>query len=638
MWIAQDKPELVVEQMRVFTRQVPLLYLILLANSAFVSISYFNLAPRALTIYGPCLFAIVAVFRLIGWWLMRNADFTPQQAVKRLRSTIILAAILGSGFTFWGLALYPYGGPYEKAHVVFYMSITMIACVFCLMHLRAAALVLVFSVTIPFAIAFSQVDNFVMSAIAANFVIVTGAMLFVLSRNYDDFSKMVEQRHNLERANADAVRLSEENRKLAHLDSLTGLPNRRSFFAEIEKRAGRFAPPEKGFTLGLIDLDGFKSVNDLYGHAIGDALLVEASRRMKSHPFDNVFFARLGGDEFGFILESAGNVLPPATAICETLGEPYAIGEVTAKISASCGLAVFPASSETVAELLEFTDYALYQAKARMSGNAVLFSGRHRDQLRRSHQIDQALRNANLESELSLVYQPVCNRITNEISSFEALARWKSPQLGEVPPTQFVAEAERSQIINRMTGILLIQLLGDMAQWPEHVHVSFNLSARNLACAETMLKIMASIQRSGINPKRIEFEVTETALMIDFDNALRALILLRNMGAAIALDDFGTGYSSLSHVHQLPLDKIKIDRRFVSDMAVSPKARSVVETIIDLSENLRLTCVAEGVETEAQADMLAACGCRFMQGHLFGFPIAAEAVSAIVTRDRKLTG
>ncbi len=635
--VDRDNPALVMAQLRAFSKQIPLLYAILLANTAFVSATHYHLAPIYLTIALPTGFACLALARLVGWWRMRHTTPTPEEAAARLTSTVALSAALGLAFMAWGLSLYPYGDAFARSHVVFYMALTMIACVFCLMHLRAAAYVLALIVIIPFVVYFSIQGEVVLTAIAANMALVTGVMLFILTTHYNDFAIMVSQRDNLEKVNRETQRLSDANRKLAHHDSLTGLPNRRSFIAQAEARVAEIAAGGgAGFALGIVDLDGFKAVNDLYGHATGDALLVEASRRMAEIAGKDVVFARLGGDEFGILAKDGVDLNAFGRTLCEILRQPYELDDVTAEVTSSCGMAEYGSDCSTTHELFEHADYALYQAKDKAGGQTIVFSAVHRDNLRRVHEIDQALRNADLESELALVYQPVINTRTGRLATVEALARWRNTSLGSIGPSQFIAAAEKSSLINRITLVLLRKLLVDLRLWPDELSASFNLSARTLASPDAMLQVLGMIQRSNIDPRRLEFEVTETALMIDFDAAQRSLLMLRNLGARIALDDFGTGYSSLSHVHQLPLDKIKIDRKFIGDMTRNKKAASVVKTVVDLCENLGVTCVAEGVETQEQADRLMRKGCYLAQGFLYGKAVPARDVTALFAESSRM--
>jgi predicted signal transduction protein with EAL and GGDEF domain len=238
-----------------------------------------------------------------------------------------------------------------------------------------------------------------------------------------------------------------------------------------------------------------------------------------------------------------------------------------------------------------------------------VFNTDHALDIKKLNQIDQLLRNADLDREMTVVYQPIVNLESGRTVSAEALARWHSPVLGNVSPAQFIKAAERSDLINRLTVLLYRKALADMKSWPKSVGLSFNLSARDVASQDTILHLAAITLKSGIDPRRIEFEVTETAVMADFDQALSALTRLRSIGLRIGLDDFGTGYSSLGYVHRLPLDKVKIDIQFISDIADNRTARSIVKSVIDLARNLGFASLAEGVETEEQARIIHAMGC-----------------------------
>jgi predicted signal transduction protein with EAL and GGDEF domain len=227
---------------------------------------------------------------------------------------------------------------------------------------------------------------------------------------------------------------------------------------------------------------------------------------------------------------------------------------------------------------------------------------------------------------MSLNFQPIVDVERGKVVGFEALARWVSPILGRVAPDVFIRVAERSDLINRLTRTLLRQALDAAKTWPSDIRVSFNLSMRDLVSREAILGIVAIIEDSGIATSRIELEVTETALIQDFDQANESLLTLRALGLGISLDDFGTGYSSLSYVQQFPIDTLKIDRSFVRDVETKPSCRAIVKSVIDLCRNLKLTCVVEGMETEDQVCVLRALGCTTMQGYLFGKPMPAGEV------------
>ncbi|MDC7684929.1 EAL domain-containing protein [Asticcacaulis sp. BYS171W] len=427
-----------------------------------------------------------------------------------------------------------------------------------------------------------------------------------------------------------------EAQVLAHFDALTGLPNRRSFFVELDKAIEDHG---KGgsFDLALIDLDGFKPINDIYGHSVGDALLIEVGNRLRACVGKDGTVARLGGDEFALILKGARSdeaLRTFGTLVCDALRETYLLGGgVAANISGSVGFVHSDADGMTGSQLLERADYALYYAKQNLRGAPVVFSARHETEMRDFGVVDQTLRSSNLERELYIVYQPQVDLTTQSTVSFEALARWESEKLGTVRPDVFIRAAERSGLISDVTLILLRKSLVAVKTWPQNLRVSFNLSARDLRSSRAIGRICETVKASGIDPARIEFEITETAMLTDFDQAVEALARLKAMGCRIALDDFGSGYSSFSYIHRLPADKIKIDRSFVTQLLKHDSAQKIIKTIIDLCGNLSLDHVIEGVETEAELKRLREVGARYIQGYYFARPMRAEDIAGYLNRE-----
>ncbi len=437
------------------------------------------------------------------------------------------------------------------------------------------------------------------------------------------------------RARIAADRHRDEARQLADFDALTGLPNRRNFFAALDALAEVEAP----FDLGLIDLDGFKPVNDIYGHAAGDAVLSEVARRLMAAGDASVRAARLGGDEFALIVEGgadATSLMALGDRLCAELRRPYAFGTMTIGLSASIGFARGGGGLDAK-PLLERADYALYRAKENQRGGAVMFDARHEQEMLDFNRIDQALRTGNLEAELHVVFQPQVDLQSGQTTGFEALARWNSPILGAVRPDVFIRAAERSGLIGELTPALLKKALAVAATWPEQLRVAFNLSVYDLHSARAIERVCDIVAQSGIDPSRIEFEITETAMLSDLDQALLSLQRLRALGARIALDDFGSGFSSFGQIHRLPLDCIKIDRSFVEALLQNAKTRKIVKTMIDLCANLNLEHVVEGVETEEQLWQLREVNARCVQGYLFARPMPADEIADYLEREVKVT-
>ncbi|WP_235074202.1 putative bifunctional diguanylate cyclase/phosphodiesterase [Asticcacaulis sp. AC466] len=620
--VQTDNIDLLRAQFAAYSKQIPLLYFILCTNTLATAWTFGPLAPRWLCIYFPAALCLFCVIRWLWWWGTRGAALSDAKIIMQTRLTTHLAVALTLVFTIWGLFLYPYGDPYARGQVVFYMALTLIGCVFCLMHLRPAALGVTVTANIPFILFFFFEGHSSLKAISVNLALVSVAMIIILLTYSRDFARLVASQGKTRR-------LSDENFRIANLDSLTGLANRRWFFAELHRQQASAAASGRSFAVGIIDLDGFKPVNDTYGHATGDRVLTEAAQRIQGACGAGVILSRLGGDEFGFLVES--NPAPEdlralGSAINDVISLPFSIGGSHAPLGCSIGVAFYPQSAATADVLFERADYALYYAKRHQRGQMVIFSTEHEEQIRSHSVIERALLSADLDTELSMVFQPIINLTTGQTVAMEGLARWQSPALGAIPPDQFIAIAERAGLVRSVTKALLKKALAAAITWPDSVRISFNLSAHDLSDAESVVQIIALVNRSGINPKRIDFEITETAMTHDFQQAYAAVRTLKAMGAGVSLDDFGTGFSSLSHVHRLPLDKIKVDRSFITDLVRNPISLKIVKSLTALCTDMGLDCIVEGVETEAQLAILRDLGCTLAQGYYFARPMPAEAV------------
>jgi diguanylate cyclase (GGDEF)-like protein len=634
MSLPVDQPELLRAQVMAFSRQVPLMYFILTVSVLGLAATHIGSAPAFLTLVIPSVVTVAAMLRLRMWWTLKDQEISHEQAVDTLKSTVRLAVVMSIGLVSWALALFPYGDAYEQTHVAFFIGITVIGVVFCLMHMRAAALLITVLVVTPFTAVLLMSGQMVYQAIAVNMVLVAGAMAVILVRHYKDFADLVMSKQQLLDKNEEAQRLGQDNAQLAHIDGLTQLANRRRFLSELEARLEAAGRGGKRLMVGILDLDGFKPINDAYGHTTGDRLLVEAGRRLMALATDNVFAARLGGDEFGIIVDAPADyagIHAVGKKICSLLKEPYVLPGVTARVSASLGICLYKGGRELAEQLFERADYALHYAKQNLRGEPVVFSDHHESEIRELGRVDLALRRADLMRELNVAFQPIVDIETGRTVSFEALARWNSPDLGAVGPAVFIQAAERSGMIVRVTQVLLEKALATASTWPEQLRISFNLSARDIASMDTVRDIVEIVGESGVTPSRIDFELTETALVSDFDQARQALQALKDLGCRTALDDFGTGHSSLSVVRQLPLDRLKIDASFVSDLMTHQASRDIVQAVLDLCRSLRLQCVVEGVETAEQAETIRQMGAKLAQGYFYARPLAADAVAAHLT-------
>ena len=604
--IDAENRELLDAQLAAFSRQVPLLYFILSVNSIALAFTHYNVAPISLTVVFPGILVGACAIRCLIWLRRRDRAVEPETAARTLRTTVVLGGILGLAFLSWALSLFPYGDTARHDHVQFFVGITVVSCIFCLMHVRPAALMLTGMVIGPFVIFLLAHGGTVQIAIGLNLLLVTAAMIYILNICSMQFAAMVN-------GEVETRRLSNENFRLANIDSLTDLPNRRQFFHRLSMLAEQAQTENRRFVVGVLDLDGFKAVNDLYGHGVGDRVLREAGQRLLTISDEKQFIARLGGDEFGIIVDAGLDpdaVLAVGAKVCAVFDAPFSVAGIVAQIGGSVGFALAPDAGTTAELLYERADYALYHAKAKCRGRPVIFSEEHEVEIRRLSTIEHTLRRIDLDAELSLHFQPIVNIGSGRLIGFEALARWHSAELGNVPPDVFIAVAERTELIGTITQVLLRKAVAAARFWPEDLILSFNLSMRDLISHTTILQIVSIIRGSGIDPSRIIIELTETALMQDYEQVQDSLRILRSMGLKVALDDFGSGQSSLSYVHQLSLDKIKIDRGFVRNIATQENARNIVKTVIDLCRNLKFECVVEGVETAEQAEII---GCSVVR-------------------------
>ncbi|ESQ82235.1 hypothetical protein AEAC466_17980 [Asticcacaulis sp. AC466] len=416
---------------------------------------------------------------------------------------------------------------------------------------------------------------------------------------------------------------------LATYDTLTGLPNRRAFLKALDKHLSHDAT----FYLGLVDLDGFKPINDIYGHNAGDQVLIEVARRLSLACGEASTVARLGGDEFAVILpglDEAG-LRTLGDAICAALAEPYTLNNETAYLSASAGFTERSSGERNTSKLLERSDYALYEAKERSRGIAVLFDRGHEELIRSTKAVEQALRGIDRERELTLAFQPQYDLNKNCIVGFEALARWHSDKLGRVAPDVFIRAAERSGLITSLTPTLLEKALRVAVTWPDNIRICFNLSARDLLSPKSVDRILEVVGASGVAAHRIELEITETAMLTDFTQALRATTRLNSIGCRIALDDFGSGYTNFSYLNRIKVDTVKIDRSFVLALGRNTHAKKIIKSMIELASNLGMEHVVEGVETNEELSEVKSVGATMIQGFIFGKPMPAEDIAAYLS-------
>jgi len=434
----------------------------------------------------------------------------------------------------------------------------------------------------------------------------------------------------------DITERKEASARIAHLafhDALTGLPNRAVFADHLARTVEKAVAANEPVAVLCIDLDGFKAVNDINGHPGGDELLVAVANRLRGAVRGNELVARLGGDEFAVV--QVGGVQPShagllSERILRELEGAFEIGSETVRISGSVGIALFPANADTPESLIKNADVALYRAKADGRGVARFYEAAMDEALRQRRMLDADLRLAIDNDELTIDYQPLADLESGRILGFEALARWTHKRLGPVGPDCFVRLAEEGGYIVKLGEWVLRKACTEAARWSPPLKLSVNLSPLQFMQPDLAGDIELILAETGLDPARLDLEVTEGLLITDAGRAIAVLTRLKALGVQISMDDFGTGYSSLSYFRMFPFDKVKIDQSFVRDMIENPQARAIIRSVIGLGRGLGMPVVAEGVETQEQLDALRAEGCDQVQGYLIARPNPISHFESVV--------
>jgi len=421
-------------------------------------------------------------------------------------------------------------------------------------------------------------------------------------------------------------------RRLAYRDSLTQLANRTAFFERGRELAAK-AGPERSVAVIYIDLDGFKEINDSFGHWAGDQVLGAAGSRLRAFEGESGMVARLGGDEFALIRGDcdAGEIEELAGAVLAAFDAPFLIEGHRATVTASAGIAFGTADDIDFTDTMKNADLALYRAKAEGGARFRVFTPDMAAAARRRRELEGDLRKALEREEFLVLYQPIVGLGTGDVAGCEALVRWRQPARGLRMPAEFIGIAEEFGLISPIGAWVLEQACREAAGWPGDTYVAVNLSAIQLRDVEFCAEIARILERTGLAPGRLQIEITEAVLLADSATIARSLATLREMGIGIALDDFGTGYSSLRSVRAFRPDKIKIDRSFVREIDADEQSRIVVGAVIALARSLGISTVAEGVETEEQSRLLLAYGCVEGQGYHFSRPRPAGEVAALMS-------
>ncbi|MBN8969809.1 MAG: EAL domain-containing protein [Rhizobiales bacterium] len=432
----------------------------------------------------------------------------------------------------------------------------------------------------------------------------------------------------------------ETESRMAHMayhDGLTGLPNRAAFLQALEQLIDACSGSSEEFAVVSVDLDRFKEVNDVFGHEIGDKLLIEVSKRIE-RAVEGGVVARLGGDEYGLIIDG---VQPDAARtvtnhLSQMIGEEFVLDGKIIRVGLTMGISIFPRNGTDGASLLANADAALFRAKAKSRGSVSFYEAEMDQQIRNRRALHQDLAKAIRNGELLLHYQPLAHArhqpTGDDVVGFEALARWVHPTRGFISPGDFIPLAEESGLIVEMGEWILREACREAASWPRHLQIAVNLSPAQFMHGDLVGLVHSILLETGLTPGRLELEITEGVLIDDFDRGLALLRRLKALGVRIAMDDFGSGYSSLTYLQAFPFDKIKIDRAFVMNLGRNSQSAAIIRSMIGLCHGLDISIVAEGVETQEQLSFLAVESCDQAQGYFLGKPAAILQYDAWVGR------
>lgn len=442
------------------------------------------------------------------------------------------------------------------------------------------------------------------------------------------------------RANAVAlVQAQELADTLARHDALTGLPNRRLFAAELEGALEETSHDGSSCAVMLLDLDRFKPVNDLQGHAVGDSVLCEAAARLTELVGASGTVARLGGDEFVVLMHAqadakvrAETAIRLAGRIVTSLNEPISVGTTTVQIGASLGIALCPEDGADAETILRAADLAMYRAKQEGRGSFRFFEQIMDEEIRERANLEADLRRALEHGDIRPFYQPLIAIAGERICGFEVLARWEHPDRGFVAPDVFVPLIEQLGLMGQFTTLILKQACRDARDWDPSIGLAVNVSPAQFQDPALPALVLAILNAEGFAPTRLEIEVTESALVGDLEKAKATLEALQQVGIKVALDDFGTGYSSLYHLRELKFDKLKIDRSFVQSMQMNQESQKIVDAVLGLAISLNMPAVAEGIENRDTMLLLSDRGCTFGQGYHFSRAVNSAQAGALLSR------
>jgi diguanylate cyclase (GGDEF)-like protein len=614
-----DDNELLRAQFSSFRSNVPLLYAILIINTLAISITSLQVDQLSKTLFVPLIISTFALVRAIWWFRQTEPNkLSNAQISTYLKRTCILAVVQTILFTVWVIWVYQGADAFTRSNLTFFLALSQVSTVFCLMTLRVAAMLVALVSTVSFVLYFSWVDDWKLLPQALVLGCVCIGMAIVTHGFNRSFYEVVQSRRALRLRQEETARLNEENRRIAFTDPLTGLPNRRAIFAIAEEAIADENNPSPW--LGLLDLDNFKQINDTYGHSAGDRVLQRVAEQI-ANDVKVLHAGRIGGDEFAFILdgnEEADSAIEISENLAQSISNPLVVNGLNLHPRGSIGLR--KTERLTLSECLERADFALFKAKE-SEASVVLFDAEQERELLSRNSVATDFQSAEFDRDLGLDFQPIIDFDTGRVVSVEALARWKRDKMTVVMPDIFIDLAESSGRIGELTDEVIQKAVGFASSWPDDISLQINLSSQDLLRSDLAAHVAAVMAKTKFAPEKVTFEITETVAVMNEAKSSATISQLKGLGCKIALDDFGTGYSSLAYLERYKFDQIKLDREFARKLTKDSPSAAVTSTVFSLCQRLGASCTIEGIETREQALMARHLGMRRMQGYYFSKPV-----------------
>lgn len=600
------------------------LYLIVLCVILLCVMHFHGKVPGTV-LYGPgALLGLAIIARLKKWLGLTRAGLDTRLALNAVNGLHRSGPAIGALFTSWMMLLYGYGDVSDQGLIHLLTAATGIISVLCLGATPFAAVLVAFSVLVPSSVIYLSANHPTGDVVACVQAAIFAAVIRIVFLYQSDLVMLSRSRRAISLRERAARAHADLETKLASTDVLTGLRNRRSFLEALSRKIAKF--PDEHIGLAILDLDGFKDINDSLGHVAGDKLLQVLSQRL-SDTYPGQIIGRLGGDEFAILYASnlTGGLPERSTleGVIELLRLPVEFEGLTFGVGASLGYVEDFGRVLTVKDFLERADHAMYTAKDKPGVSVVIYGQDHDRQLKNRQQLISVISQPGFEKFLSLQYQPIVDVRSNGIVGVEALTRWSSPGLAEVPTLEFIRLAETSGQMNLITQCIAEKAVRECPVWDQGGSLFINISGHDLMRPGSLASLADIVTSAGAPPENITFEITETAI-VNIDCAVEILSNFRERGFRFALDDFGAGLSSLSRVHRLPINVLKIDGGFVENITDDPRCRAAIGTVLELARQMKIDCIIEGIETAQQALHASRLGGRLMQGYLFGRPDSAE--------------